>query len=576
MTNKENTNKDDIKKDDKKNIDTPKDNTQKSDIEKNTVSKKTPDEKTAPKTAGNKLLDNETELKKYKKLYEKTELKTNAKEKNQEEAKEKSSKKVKQANTQTTNKTLDADLNSQSLTTAPSSDASEFSSDASEFSSNASELSSNTSEFPSSASGFSNSALNKTDAPLDASTSQETSNRTTQKNDHPKKNRHPLVKWIFLMVLIICTLAIITAVGYGFYYVYTHMSQKIDALQQDVTTLENNGQGNVSALNQKFVALEKNNEQIRTQNTEQQKTIGALNARINSAEQRLASQRKRLLSMSTTSRDDWLLAEAEYLIKLANQRMLVERNAQGASALLVEADTILKDLDDPDLFPVRQQLANDIASVKLIEKIDVEGLFLKLNALTESISKLPLNPTWQQRGELLNDSSQDISTSTDTDTMVDSSTTPDTDTTDTETKKPKPSFKDKAAAGFNAFTDKLDNYIRVRRHDTSEAEELRIATPAQAQYLQQNLQLMLERASLALLREQQTIFDNSLDQSKQWLLREFPASTQRAAFIAQINEVKSTNVIQTLPDITQSLEALKAYINELHALKDTVNQKGSN
>lgn len=425
----------------------------------------------------------------------------------------------------------------------------------------------------------SNNASTKTDAPSDASpasSAQTTSGNSTPKNNQPekdrKKNRHPLVKWIFLMVLIICTLAIIAAIAYGFQYVYTHMSQKIEALQQNVATLENNGQGNTSALNQKLVALEKNNAQIRTQNTEQQKTISALNTRINSAEQRLSSQRKRLLSMSTTSRDDWLLAEAEYLIKLANQRMLVERNAQGASALLVEADTILKDLDDPDLFPVRQQLAKDITGVRLIEKIDVEGLFLKLNALTESISQLPLNPTWQQRGELLNDSSQD--TSINADTATGSDTTIDTDTAETE--KQEPSFKDKAAAGFNAFTSKLDNYIRVRRHDKNEAEELRIATPAQAHYLQQNLQLMLERASLALLREQQTIFDNSLDQSKKWLLVKFPASSQRAAFIAQIDEVKNTNVIQTLPDITQSLEALKAYMNELHALKDTVNQKGSN
>ena len=39
--------------------------------------------------------------------------------------------------------------------------------------------------------------------------------------------------------------------------------------------------------------------------------------------QRLDSHNKRLLSLSSTSREDWLLAEAEYLLRLANQRLLM-------------------------------------------------------------------------------------------------------------------------------------------------------------------------------------------------------------------------------------------------------------
>src|SRR5690606_16217521 len=102
---------------------------------------------------------------------------------------------------------------------------------------------------------------------------------------------------------------------------------------------------------------------------------------LTSLEERLENANRRLRAMSSTNREDWKLAEAEYLLRLANQRLLMERDGGNALALAQEVDQILRDLNDTDLFPVRRALARDITALKLADQVDREGLYLQLMAL---------------------------------------------------------------------------------------------------------------------------------------------------------------------------------------------------
>ncbi|MEC9482012.1 MAG: uroporphyrinogen-III C-methyltransferase, partial [Halomonas sp.] len=51
---------------------------------------------------------------------------------------------------------------------------------------------------------------------------------------------------------------------------------------------------------------------------------------------------------------DWLYAEVEYLLRLANQRLQLERDVDGAISLLQTADQRLAAIDNPALTPVRR------------------------------------------------------------------------------------------------------------------------------------------------------------------------------------------------------------------------------
>lgn len=271
-------------------------------------------------------------------------------------------------------------------------------------------------------------------------------------------------------------------------------------------------------------------QQAQTLQQQYQNDIDAIQSRLRSSEQRLEAQNKRLLSMSTTSREDWLLAEAEYLLKLGNQRVVVERNAESAVALFEEADTILRDLADPDLFPLREAIRQDLLALKLSEAIDTEGLFLGLSALAKQVEKLPLVPesfSYEVKDLEASDSAQ-------------------------------------AKTSWQKFVGALQKYYRIIEHDERPTA---ILPPDATVYLQLNLRFMIERAQLAVLREQPTIYKQSLVEAEHWVTRYFPSSKAANAYREELINLQAKKVISPLPDVTDSLELLNGYIESLHKLK---------
>lgn len=265
-----------------------------------------------------------------------------------------------------------------------------------------------------------------------------------------------------------------------------------------------------------------------------QDEIESLKNRVAVSEQRLAAQQKRILSMSTTSRDDWLLAEAEYLLKLANQRVLIERKADSASALFEEADAILRDLGDPDLFALREVIKQDLVSLKLAQTIDVEGIYLELSALASKVDQLPLVPEAFAFQAESNASNKDTNSDLGKDQSV-----------------------------FEKFLDSFSAHFRIIDHEDRPAA---ILPPEETAYLHLNLRMLLEQAQLALLREQQNIYENSLAEALSWVKQYFPNSEAAHQYELALSDLKTKQVVNELPDVSQSLELLNAYISDLHKL----------
>jgi len=257
---------------------------------------------------------------------------------------------------------------------------------------------------------------------------------------------------------------------------------------------------------------------------------------LQAIQQRLDSHNKRLLSLSTTSREDWLLAEAEYLLRLANQRLLMERGTRGAQALVQAADDILHKLDDVELFPVRKALAKDLNALKLAGHVDREGLYLRLAVLAEQVETLlPLAPQ----------SEQSVS--------VETSEVPVTGE----------GFWSTLTQGIGNALQKLGAYVRIRQHREPVQPLL---SPEHAVYLSQNLRLMIERAQLAMLREESKIYVHSLDQARRWLGEYYALNEQTPVLQQELKTLRDLPVAQPLPNISGSLAQLKAYIERLHKL----------
>ena len=85
----------------------------------------------------------------------------------------------------------------------------------------------------------------------------------------------------------------------------------------------------------------------------------AQNLLLERTQTRLSDAIKQVEAGRSTSEADWRLAEAQYLLRLANQRVLMEQRPEGALTLLRSADKVLADLDDVSLYGLRQALAQD-------------------------------------------------------------------------------------------------------------------------------------------------------------------------------------------------------------------------
>lgn len=239
------------------------------------------------------------------------------------------------------------------------------------------------------------------------------------------------------------------------------------------------------------------------------------------------TQGRRLAELGSTTRTDWLLAEAVYLTRLANQRLQTERSTANSMALLSNVDLILQELDDPDLTPARSALAKDITALRLAGEVDVEGIYLELSSLIYSIDQLSILslPAQPQAGEQFSAQNAEASLS-----------------------------PQSVLAGFSQ---KVAQLIRVRLRSQPIEPMLQ---PEEATLVRHNIRLMLEQAQSALLREQQVIYSQSISKAQSWLAQHFQLNPSAQVLSGRLSELAKAQVVQQLPEINTSLEAIETAV----------------
>jgi uroporphyrin-3 C-methyltransferase len=292
----------------------------------------------------------------------------------------------------------------------------------------------------------------------------------------------------------------------------------------------NSSVGQSGSLQNDMAALERKLEQqqqLNRQTVQQQsQLIGQLEDQLYSVKLRLNSQAERILQLGTASRGDWMLSEAAYLIRLANQRLQVERSIENPLAILENVDNIFVQLNDPELIPVRRALAEDIAALRMTGKIDREGIFLELEAISAAINDLSIIEPANQ----------------------------------TETAEPvvdeinqAPSLLD----SFERFSQKLGQLIVVQKRQQPIEPLL---TSNEQSIIQNNLYLLVEQAQSALLKEEQIIYSTSLEKTAALLARYFQLNSQSQALIERLTILAERSVIQGLPDISGSVAAVQTML----------------
>ncbi|HMW15505.1 MAG TPA: uroporphyrinogen-III C-methyltransferase [Pseudomonadales bacterium] len=268
-------------------------------------------------------------------------------------------------------------------------------------------------------------------------------------------------------------------------------------------------------------------QQLEQQGTEQQEQAARLTAQQEQLGQRLdavtAAQQR--FNQGDTPRQ-WRLAEAEHLLRLANDQLLAGRPLRFARQQLATADRLVAELDDPQLQPLRAALAADLAALDGHAPADVEGQFFRLSAGIGQVDRLP------PRG---------------TPSLAEATTG--------EPAAP-------VQPGWRGWLDRIWQQLRplvVIRQRTQSVEPL--LTSSQTAMLRQQLQLQLQLAQLALLRGEPSIYHTSLDAALDLLDRQFDGNAAEVtALRATLRELTQQPIATAAPTLEASLSAVRQAI----------------
>lgn len=300
----------------------------------------------------------------------------------------------------------------------------------------------------------------------------------------------------------------------GLYYWFTLQQQQLN--QQLLAISKQNNSALEQKVSQELQQQRQNNEQqynaLLDQNARQiQSKIGQLDDLVGRLTQRNPS--------------DWLVQEAEYLIRVAARTLWLEQQTVSAIKLLQSADQRLAELNDPQFLPVREAVNQDIEALSLLPELETEQAILSLLGLAKQVNQLvlaDLQPEKTNNPELvLSDDLND--------------------------------WQSNLKKSWQAF---LNDFI-IPRHRKGNLEPL--LTPAQQQNLYENLSLKLQQAQWAAAKGQVEIYQQTLSDASNWLKQYFDlnhAGTNN--FIDRLTQLKTRRITVDYPQSLSSHGILRA------------------
>ena len=129
-----------------------------------------------------------------------------------------------------------------------------------------------------------------------------------------------------------------------------------------------------------------------------------LDNRLTSTNEQLAGILHNLNSLHRQGNNDiaWQLAELKYLFLIASHRLALAGDVDTAQAILQSADARLREIADPALIPVREQLIADISRLSEFPRTDYSGLALVLGDLARRVRSIAAEPRRDRRADIGN------------------------------------------------------------------------------------------------------------------------------------------------------------------------------
>lgn len=256
-------------------------------------------------------------------------------------------------------------------------------------------------------------------------------------------------------------------------------------------------------------------------------------AEIERLNNELASTRLRINSSSAGASQVFLLAEAASMLRLARQHLVLARDMRTAQALYIAADDVLRGIDDPAIHAVREVLAGELASIRVVAEVDVSSMYLQLGAVAEQVGSL----------RVTNDLESQIAAGEQVPLSADQT----------------PDGGSWLGRFFNRIRNTFSNYFVVRRRDVPIQP---LMTPGQESALMQSIRLQIEQGRTALLRGEQEIYTASLEQARDNIATYLagPGNT-RDSILATLDNLRMRRIVTEVPPLNRTLPALEQLLS---------------
>ena len=328
-------------------------------------------------------------------------------------------------------------------------------------------------------------------------------------------------------------LAILIALGVGGAGYYFGQ-QQVDEFQQKLTILEAqiNNKTVVSAPAQDVKFDTTQLTQLESANKATQDKIAQVEELINAKSHELVGLQSQINKVSAQANaqqpTDWLFSEADFLLNNALRKLVLDNDVDTAVSLLKLADETLAKVNNSQSAAIRSAINQDLKQLLSVAGVDQNAVMQKLSQLANTVDELPVldvNFGDDQNATKLSDSLSDWAENA-----------------------------EKSATSF------LNHFIRISPKYGADRKEL--LAPNQDIYLRENIRLRLQLAIMAVPRQQNELYKQSLEAVASWIRSYFDTNAEvTQSFLKSVDELSEVSIYVDVPSQLQSLSMLDKYLN---------------
>ena len=328
-------------------------------------------------------------------------------------------------------------------------------------------------------------------------------------------------------------LAILIALGVGGAGYYFGQ-QQVDEFHQKLTALEAqiNNKTVVSAPAKEVKFDTTQLAQLESANKATQNKIAQVEELINAKSHELVGLQSQINKVSAQANaqqpTDWLFSEADFLLNNALRKLVLDNDVDTAVSLLKLADETLAKVNNSQSAAIRSAINQDLKQLLSVAGVDQNAVMQKLSQLANTVYELPVldvNFGDDQNATKLSDSLSDWAENA-----------------------------EKSATSF------LNHFIRISPKHGADRKEL--LAPNQDIYLRENIRLRLQLAIMAVPRQQNELYKQSLEAVASWIRSYFDTNAEvTQSFLKSVDELSEVSIYVDVPSQLQSLSMLDKYLN---------------